>query len=163
MVSVEMTEVDRIAGRRAVVDTLEEVDFLAGIPVMVVAIPMDQTEDGHPVMEMDTVADDHTHGLVAAPEAEGALLAPETRGDPTVREMSRMKVTMADVGEVVAVTASMSSSVGSSLSKSNRPGGSSALIEIRNGSATAPEGNRIRSRLLNPSPSSGSCCRLKKR
>ena len=103
--SVEMTEADQTAGRLAAVVTPQEVAFPAGIPVMAVAIPMDQTEDGHLVMEMDTVADGHTHALVAALEAEGALLAPETQGDPTVREMSRMKVMMADVGEVVAVTA----------------------------------------------------------
>ena len=161
--SVEMVEVDRTAGHRAVVDTLEEADFPAGIPVMAVAIPTETTEGGHPVMGMDTVADDHTHALVAALEAE-ALLAPEIRGDPMVREMSRMGVTMAGVGlEVAAVTDLMSSLVGSSQSKSSRPGGSSALIGIRKGSATAPEESRIRSRLLNQSPSSGSCCRLKKR
>ena len=161
MALVEMMEVDRIAGHRAVVDFLEEVDFPVGIPVMAVAVPM---EDGHLVMETGMTAGDHTHALVAALEAEGALLAPEIQGDPAIREISRMKVTMAGVDlEVVAVTDSMSSLVGSSQSRSSRPGGSSALIEIRSGSVTAPEGSRIRSGLLNPSPSSGSCCRLKKR
>ena len=101
-----MTEVGQTAGRLAAVVTLLEVAFPAGIPVTEVAVVilMDQAEDGHRMMEMET-AEDHLHAVVVALGAEGALLAPETRGDLTVREMSRMEVTMADVGEVVAVTA----------------------------------------------------------
>ena len=103
--SVETTEAGQTAGRLAAVATLLEVAFLAGIPVMeVVAIPMDQAVAGHQMMETGT-AEDPIHAVVAAPEAEGARVAPETQGDLTVREMSRMKVMMADVGEVVAVTA----------------------------------------------------------
>ena len=104
--SVETTEAGQTAGRPAAAATLLEVAFPAGIPVMevAVAIPMDQAVAGHQMMETGT-AEDPIHAVVAAPEAEGARVAPETQGDLTVREMSRMKVMMADVGEVVAVTA----------------------------------------------------------
>ena len=104
--SVETTEAGQTAGRLAAVAFLIEAAFLVGIPVteVAVAILTDQAAAGHQMMETGT-AEDNLHAVVAVPEVEGALLAPETQGDLTVREMARMTVTMADVGEVVAVTA----------------------------------------------------------
>ena len=104
--SVETTEAGQTVGRLAAVVTLLEVAFPAGIPVteVAVAIPMDQAVAGHQMTETGT-AEDHIHAVVVAPEAEGARVAPETQGDLTVREMSRMTVMMAGVGEFVAVTA----------------------------------------------------------
>ena len=103
---VETTEAGQTAGRPVAAATLPEVAFPAGIPVMEVAvtIPMDQAVDGHKMMETGT-AEDLILAAVAALEAEGARVAPETQGDLTVREMSRTKVMMAGVGEAVAVTA----------------------------------------------------------
>ena len=103
---METTGAGQTAGLPVVAATLLEEAFLAGIPVMeaAVAVPMDQAVVGHQMMDTGT-AEDPIHAVVAAPEAEGARVAPETQGDLTVREMSRMKVMMADVGEVVAVTA----------------------------------------------------------
>ena len=103
---VETMEAGRTDGRQAVVVFLTEAAFPAGIPVMevAVAIPTDQAVDGHKMMETGT-AEDPILAVVAAPEAEGARVAPETQGDLTVREMSRTKATMADVGKAVAVTA----------------------------------------------------------
>ena len=106
--SVETTEAGQTAGRPVAAATLLEVAFPAGIPVMEVAvtIPMDQAVGGHNMMETGT-AEDPILAVVAAPEAEGAQVAPETRGDLTVREeMSRTRVMAADVGEVVPTPAS---------------------------------------------------------
>ena len=102
----ETTEAGQTAGRPVAAATLPEVAFPAGIPVMEVAvtIPMDQAVDGHQMVDTGT-AEDPILAAVAAPEAEGARVAPETQGDLTVREMARMTVMMADVGEAVAVTA----------------------------------------------------------
>ena len=105
---VETTEADRTAGRPVVAATLPEVAFPAGIPVMEVAvtIPMDQVVDGHKMMDTGTT-EDPILAAVAALEAEGARVAPETQGDLTVREeMSRTRVMTADVGEVVPTPAS---------------------------------------------------------
>ena len=102
---METTEADRTAGCPVAAATLPEVAFPAEIPVTEAAVPilMDQVVDGK---MMDTgTTEDPILAAVAALEAEGAQVAPETQGDLTVREMSRMKVMMADVGEVVAVTA----------------------------------------------------------
>ena len=105
--SVETTEAGQTAGLPVVAATLLEVAFPAGIPVLEVAdtIPMDQVVDGKMV---DTgTTEDSILAAVAALEAEGAQVAPETQGDLTVREeMPRMIVMTADVGEVVPTPAS---------------------------------------------------------
>ena len=106
--SVETTEAGQTAGRLAAVATLPEVAFPAEIPVTeaAVPIPMDQVVDGHKMMDTGTT-EDPILAAVAALEAEGARVAPETQGDLTVREeMSRTRVTTADVGEVVPTPAS---------------------------------------------------------
>ena len=105
---METTEVDRTAGRPVAAVTLPEVAFPAEIPVTeaAVPIPMDQVVDGHQMVDTGT-AEDPILAAVAAQEAEGARVAPETQGDLTVREeMSRTRVMTADVGEVVPTPAS---------------------------------------------------------
>ena len=105
---VETTEADRTAGRPVGAATLSEVVFQAVIPATEVAVPilMDQVADGHNMMDTGT-AEDPILAAVAALEAEGAQVAPETQGDVTVREeMSQMRVMTADAGEVVPTPAS---------------------------------------------------------
>ena len=105
---VETTEADQTAGRPVAAATLPEVAFPAEIPVTeaAVPIPMDQAVDGHKMMDTGT-AEDPILAAVAALEAEGARVAPETQGDLTVREeMSRTEVMTVDVGEVVPTPAS---------------------------------------------------------
>ena len=104
---VETTEAGQTAGRPVAAATLPEVAFPAEIPVTEAAVPilMDQVVDGK---MMDTgTTEDPILAAVAALEAEGAQVAPETQGDLTVREeISQMRVMTVDVGEVVPTPAS---------------------------------------------------------
>ena len=105
---METTEAGQTAGRPVAAATLPEVAFPAEIPVTEVAvpIPMDQAVDSHKMMDTGTT-EDPILAAVAALEAEGAQVAPETQGDLTVREeMSQMIVMTADAGEVVPTPAS---------------------------------------------------------
>ena len=101
---VETMGEGRIAGHLAVAASLAEAAFLAEIQVteVAVAIPMDQAAAGH---RMDTgTVEDNLHAVVAVQETDGALPVLGTRGDPSAQGMALTTMTMAGVGEVVAVT-----------------------------------------------------------